>query len=75
MAETLSRLLAKDRSFIDLSLNHCPTGLNTQPQLPQYQSALPLDISADEVSKGITAILQQPPDVQQEMVKYNKFGG
>jgi len=32
-------------------------------------------ISADEVSKGITAILQQPPDVQQEMVKYIKFGG
>jgi tripartite-type tricarboxylate transporter receptor subunit TctC len=32
-------------------------------------------ISAAEVSKGIAAILQQPADVQQEMVKYIKFGG
>ena len=32
-------------------------------------------ISADEVPKGISAILQQPPEVQQEMVKYIKFGG
>ena len=32
-------------------------------------------ISADEVHKGINAILQQPPEVQQEMVKYIKFGG
>jgi hypothetical protein len=29
----------------------------------------------DEVHKGINAILQQPPEVQQEMVKYIKFGG
>jgi tripartite-type tricarboxylate transporter receptor subunit TctC len=32
-------------------------------------------ISGDEVLKGISAILQQPPEVQQEMVKYIKFGG
>jgi tripartite-type tricarboxylate transporter receptor subunit TctC len=32
-------------------------------------------ISADEVSKAITAILHQPSEVQQEMVKYIKFGG
>jgi tripartite-type tricarboxylate transporter receptor subunit TctC len=32
-------------------------------------------ISADEVHKGISAILQQSPEVQQEMVKYIKFGG
>jgi hypothetical protein len=32
-------------------------------------------IPADEVHKGISAILQQPPEVQQEMVKYIKFGG
>jgi tripartite-type tricarboxylate transporter receptor subunit TctC len=32
-------------------------------------------ISADEVHKGISVILQQPPEVQQEMVKYIKFGG
>jgi tripartite-type tricarboxylate transporter receptor subunit TctC len=32
-------------------------------------------ISADEVAKRIAAILQQPTDVQQEMVKYIKFGG
>lgn len=32
-------------------------------------------IPADEVHKGINAILQQPPEVQQEMVKYIKFGG
>jgi len=32
-------------------------------------------ISGDEVLKGISAILQQPADVQQEMVKYIKFGG
>jgi tripartite-type tricarboxylate transporter receptor subunit TctC len=32
-------------------------------------------ISADEVHKGIAAILQQPADVQQEMIKYIKFGG
>jgi tripartite-type tricarboxylate transporter receptor subunit TctC len=32
-------------------------------------------IPRDEVLKGITAILQQPPEVQQEMVKYIKFGG
>jgi tripartite-type tricarboxylate transporter receptor subunit TctC len=31
-------------------------------------------ISAEEVSKGIGGILQQPPEVQQEMVKYIKFG-
>jgi tripartite-type tricarboxylate transporter receptor subunit TctC len=31
-------------------------------------------ISAEEVLKGIAAILQQPPEVQQEMVKYIKFG-
>ena len=31
-------------------------------------------IPADEVAKGITAILQQPPEVLQEMVKYIKFG-
>ena len=32
-------------------------------------------IPADEVHKGITTILQQPAEVQQEMVKYIKFGG
>jgi tripartite-type tricarboxylate transporter receptor subunit TctC len=32
-------------------------------------------IPGDEVLKGISAILQQPPEVQQEMVKYIKFGG
>jgi tripartite-type tricarboxylate transporter receptor subunit TctC len=32
-------------------------------------------ISADEVSKGFATLLQQPPEVQQEMVKYIKFGG
>lgn len=32
-------------------------------------------IAADEVHKGISAILQQPADVRQEMVKYIKFGG
>ena len=32
-------------------------------------------IPADEVHKGISAIFQQPPEVQQEMVKYIKFGG
>jgi len=32
-------------------------------------------ISADEVHKGISVILQQSPEVQQEMVKYIKFGG
>jgi tripartite-type tricarboxylate transporter receptor subunit TctC len=32
-------------------------------------------ISAEEVEKRIGAILQQPPEVQQEMVKYIKFGG
>ena len=32
-------------------------------------------IPADEVAKGMTAILQQPPEVLQEMVKYIKFGG
>lgn len=32
-------------------------------------------IPADEVHKGISAILQQPAEVQQEMVKYIKFGG
>lgn len=32
-------------------------------------------IPAEEVLKGITAILQQPADVQQEIVKYIKFGG
>ena len=32
-------------------------------------------ISADEVYKGISAVLQQSPEVQQEMVKYIKFGG
>ena len=32
-------------------------------------------ISAAEVHKGITTILQQPPEVLQEMVKYIKFGG
>jgi tripartite-type tricarboxylate transporter receptor subunit TctC len=32
-------------------------------------------ISGEEVLKGISAILQQPPEVQQEMVKYIKFGG
>jgi tripartite-type tricarboxylate transporter receptor subunit TctC len=31
-------------------------------------------IAAEEVEKKIGAILQQPPDVQQEMVKYIKFG-
>ena len=31
-------------------------------------------ISGDEVSKGLAALLQQPPEVQQEMVKYIKFG-
>jgi len=31
-------------------------------------------IAADEVAKGLSAVLQQPPDVQQEMVKYIKFG-
>jgi hypothetical protein len=34
-----------------------------------------LHIPGDEVLKGISAILQQPPEVQQEMVKYIKFGG
>ena len=34
-----------------------------------------LHISGDEVFKGISAILQQSPEVQQEMVKYIKFGG
>lgn len=32
-------------------------------------------IPGDEVLKGISAILQQSPEVQQEMVKYIKFGG
>jgi tripartite-type tricarboxylate transporter receptor subunit TctC len=32
-------------------------------------------IPADEVHKGISTILQQPAEVQQEMVKYIKFGG
>jgi tripartite-type tricarboxylate transporter receptor subunit TctC len=32
-------------------------------------------IPGDQVLKGISAILQQPPDVQKEMVKYIKFGG
>jgi putative tricarboxylic transport membrane protein len=32
-------------------------------------------IPADEVHKGISVILQQTPEVQQEMVKYIKFGG
>lgn len=32
-------------------------------------------ISAAEVSKGMIAILQQPADVQQEMIKYIKCGG
>jgi tripartite-type tricarboxylate transporter receptor subunit TctC len=32
-------------------------------------------ISADEVRKGLSAILQQPSEVQQEMVKYIKYGG
>jgi tripartite-type tricarboxylate transporter receptor subunit TctC len=32
-------------------------------------------IAGDEVFKGISAILQQTPAVQQEMVKYIKFGG
>jgi tripartite-type tricarboxylate transporter receptor subunit TctC len=32
-------------------------------------------ISGDDVLKAFTALLQQPPDVQQEMVKYIKFGG
>jgi hypothetical protein len=27
------------------------------------------------VHKGISAVLQQSPEVQQEMVKYIKFGG
>ncbi len=31
-------------------------------------------IPADEVLKGFTALLQQTPEVQQEMVKYIKFG-
>ena len=31
-------------------------------------------ISGDEVSKGLASLLQQPPEVQQEMVKYIKFG-
>lgn len=31
-------------------------------------------IPADEVLKGFIALLQQPPEVQQEMVKYIKFG-
>ncbi len=34
-----------------------------------------LHIPGDEVLKGISAILQQSPEVQQEMVKYIKFGG
>jgi tripartite-type tricarboxylate transporter receptor subunit TctC len=32
-------------------------------------------IRGDEVLKAISAILQQPPEVQKEMVKYIKFGG
>lgn len=32
-------------------------------------------IPGDEVLKGISAILQQSPEVQKEMVKYIKFGG
>jgi tripartite-type tricarboxylate transporter receptor subunit TctC len=32
-------------------------------------------IPADEVHKSISAILHQPPEVQQEMVKHLKFGG
>jgi tripartite-type tricarboxylate transporter receptor subunit TctC len=32
-------------------------------------------MSGDEVLKSFTVLLQQPPDVQQEMVKYIKFGG
>jgi len=32
-------------------------------------------ISGDDVLKGFTVLLQQPPDVLQEMVKYIKFGG
>ncbi len=32
-------------------------------------------ISAEVVEKGISAILNQPPEVQQEMVKHIKFGG
>jgi tripartite-type tricarboxylate transporter receptor subunit TctC len=31
-------------------------------------------ISAEEVAKGMAGILQQPPEVQQEMVKYIRFG-
>ena len=31
-------------------------------------------ISGDEVAKGLASLLQQPPEVQQEMVKYIKFG-
>jgi tripartite-type tricarboxylate transporter receptor subunit TctC len=31
-------------------------------------------ITAEEVAKGMAGILQQPPEVQQEMVKYIKFG-
>jgi tripartite-type tricarboxylate transporter receptor subunit TctC len=32
-------------------------------------------IPGDQVLKAISAILQQPPEVQKEMVKYIKFGG
>lgn len=32
-------------------------------------------MTGDEVLKSFTALLQQPPDVLQEMVKYIKFGG
>jgi len=32
-------------------------------------------ISGDEVLRGFTALMRQPPEVQQQLVKYIKFGG
>ena len=32
-------------------------------------------ISGDEVLRGFTALLRQSPEVQQQLVKYIKFGG
>jgi tripartite-type tricarboxylate transporter receptor subunit TctC len=32
-------------------------------------------ISAEEIQKGFTALMRQPPELQQQIVKYIKFGG